>query len=298
MQRPSTRRRFLRGTALTGLATLAGCLGSGSTNAPADSTPEATDSPPNTSTDAPPETATPTRDEWLDGANGFEGTVDDIEPGRDPTVGVGTRAQANDGRAFEPAAVHVAPGTTITWEWTGHGGAHNVVATDGTFDSGDPVSEHGEQFVYTFEDAGTYRYVSEPSADAGMRGVVLVSEFPSSGYQRVDRWLWGIDGYEGELVDRTGEDTATVDVGTDNVMGQFGFDPMALKVSSGTTVRWEWTGRGGPHNVVFQNIDIHSGQVDHEPDTTFEYTFEESGVHRYACQPHRTIGQRGAVVVE
>jgi halocyanin-like protein len=70
--------------------------------------------------------------------------------------------------------VAVSTGTTVVWEWTGEGGAHNVVAEDGTFDSGETVTEAGTTFEYTFEEAGTYTYVCTPHEAVGMKGAVYV----------------------------------------------------------------------------------------------------------------------------
>lgn len=107
-------------------------------------------------------------------------------------------------------------------------------------------------------------------------------------------------GYEGDLDDQTGEDEVTVAVGT----GDQGtaFDPAAIRVDSGTTVVWEWTGEGGAHNVIPDDeSDIQDfgdeEQVD-DPDHTVEDTFEESGAALYYCDPHAAQGMYGAVVIE
>lgn len=82
--------------------------------------------------------------------------------------------------AFGPAAVHVDLGATVVWEWTGKGGAHNVVAEDGTFESGDPVGEAGATYRYTFEQTGIYRYYCNPHRAVGMKGAVVVgTDYPS-----------------------------------------------------------------------------------------------------------------------
>ena len=80
----------------------------------------------------------------LDGANNFDGSVTDATGQDEVTVDVG----AGDGLAFGPAAVHVDNGATVVWEWTGEGGAHNVVANDETFNSGSATSSG--TFEYTF----------------------------------------------------------------------------------------------------------------------------------------------------
>jgi halocyanin-like protein len=111
-------------------------------------------------------------DGYLDDVDNYDGTVD--YTGQDEvTVSVG----AINGLRFDPAAILVDPGTTVVWEWTGEGGAHNVVAQDETFDSGETVSEAGTTFEYTFEDAAdgdTFNYYCTPHEAAGMKGAVAV----------------------------------------------------------------------------------------------------------------------------
>ncbi len=110
----------------------------------------------------------------LDGANNFDGSVTDATGQDEVTVEVG----AGDGLAFGPAAVHVDNGATVVWEWTGEGGAHNVVANDETFNSGSAVTSG--TFEYTFEEDGIYNYVCVPHEGSGMLGSVVVGEeFPT-----------------------------------------------------------------------------------------------------------------------
>lgn len=107
-----------------------------------------------------------------------------------------------------------------------------------------------------------------------------------------DGWFDDVDNYEG-TVDRTGADEVTVEVGSD---GGLSYGPAAVAVSPGTTVRWEWTGEGGDHNVAAENGDFTSETVS-EAGHTFEYTFDESGIYEYVCTPHRAVGMKGAVYV-
>lgn len=109
---------------------------------------------------------------YLDGVDNYDFTHD--WRGKDAvTVEVGSKANMGD-YGFSPAAIAVSPGTTVTWEWTGHGGAHNVVATQGTFDSGEPVDDAGTRFEYTFDRPGTYTYVCEPHEAMDMKGAIFV----------------------------------------------------------------------------------------------------------------------------
>lgn len=58
-------------------------------------------------------------------------------------------------RAFSPADISVAPGTTITWK-NNDSTAHTVTASGGAFDSG--RLESGQEFGFTFSEPGTYEY--------------------------------------------------------------------------------------------------------------------------------------------
>jgi len=112
-------------------------------------------------------------DSYLSDANGYDGSIADRTGESNPTVMVGAGDQ---GLAFDPAAIRVSTGTTVTWEWTGEGGGHNVVSDDGTFSSGDSdyVSEAGYTYEYTFESAGNYTYYCVPHQGLGMLGAVVV----------------------------------------------------------------------------------------------------------------------------
>lgn len=122
-------------------------------------------------------------------ANLFNGTTAD-RTGQDAvTIRVGA---GDGGLAFDPPAVVVDPGTTVTWEWTGEGGGHNVIndpeagdAEAELFNSGETVNEAGFTFEHTFEEgqAGAHPYFCSPHQTLGMVGVVAV----------------GIDNAEGEV---------------------------------------------------------------------------------------------------
>ena len=109
-------------------------------------------------------------EEYLSGAQNYEGEVTDATGEDNPTVDVG----AGNGLAFDPAAIRVSEGTTVTWVWTGDGGGHNVVHEDGDFESGDPVIDEGHEFEYTFDESGNYLYFCDPHEASGMKGAVIV----------------------------------------------------------------------------------------------------------------------------
>lgn len=109
-----------------------------------------------------------------------------------------------------------------------------------------------------------------------------------------DGWL---DGVDGGYLDARGQSEVTVLVGADGNTGSFAFDPAGLWVDPGTTVTWEWTGDGGGHNVNAQSGADFGTDIIAEAGFTFSYTFEESGITTYQCDPHATLGMKGAVAV-
>lgn len=110
-----------------------------------------------------------------------------------------------------------------------------------------------------------------------------------------DGWFDGVESYRG-TDDVRGRTTVTVTVGAKDALGYFSFAPAALAVSPGTTVTWEWTGKGGAHDVVALDGTFESPPSD-RPDATFSHTFDAPGVFKYYCTPHRGMGMKGAVVV-
>jgi len=128
--------------------------------------------------------------------------------------------------------------------------------------------------------------------DTTTNGDVATASVPSD----VDSYLNENDArlYDGNAVDRTGQDTVTVSVGAGDQ--DYAFDPAAVKVSTGTTVEWAWGGNLS-HNVVATDDTFASDQYT-SPGVNFSYTFEEAGNYTYYCTPHRTQGMHGAIIVE
>jgi len=108
-------------------------------------------------------------------------------------------------------------------------------------------------------------------------------------------WFSNTSNFDG-TVDRTGQETVTITVGAKGNNGNFAFGPAAVQVDPGTTVVWKWSGKGSLHDVVAEDGSFESETTD-EKGHTFEQTFDESGVTKYACSPHKPMGMKGAVVV-
>jgi halocyanin-like protein len=110
----------------------------------------------------------------------------------------------------------------------------------------------------------------------------------------LEEYLADARNFEGEVVDRTGTDRTTVTVGAGSA--GLAFAPPAIEVSTGTTVRWEWTGEGGQHNVVDTDGAFESS-LKGSQGATFEHTFESTGEFLYYCKPHESVGMLGGVRV-
>lgn len=126
--------------------------------------------------------------------------------------------------------------------------------------------------------------------DSGNGGNTGVDD--ANGGGSVDDWLADTENY-GSVEDMTGEDSVTVEVGAEGNSGSNAFAPAAIEVSPGTTVVWNWV--NGYHNVVAENGLFESGEP--EQNATFEHTFETTGTVLYSCEPHESMGMKGAVVV-
>ncbi|MEM4781313.1 MAG: halocyanin domain-containing protein [Halalkalicoccus sp.] len=109
---------------------------------------------------------------FVEDAPNFDST-DDQRGEEEVTVDVGG---GDDGLTFEPAAIWVDPGTTVIWEWTGEGGAHNVNGVEGEEFQSDTTDEAGFTFEHTFEEEGINEYECSPHTAQNMHGGVAVGE--------------------------------------------------------------------------------------------------------------------------
>ncbi|WP_309484870.1 halocyanin domain-containing protein [Halorhabdus salina] len=147
-------------------------------------------------------------------------------------------------------------------------------------------------------DGLTRRELLRGGAAAGTAAAGLAATGTATAQSGVDfdGWFSDVSNYDG-IVDRRGQDEVTVEVGVQANGSDWGFGPAAVRVDPGTTVVWEWTGRGGAHNVVAENDGYSSGTAVNEAGETFEQTFEETGISKYFCDPHLAVGMKGAIVI-
>lgn len=240
---------------------------------------------------------------WFDNTSNYNGTIDKTGQ-QEVTIAVG--AKGNNGNyAFSPAAIRVDPGTKIVWKWTGKGSMHNVVNEAGSFKS-DMTDKAGYTFSYTVEQTGIIKYACQPHKAMGMKGAIVVGN-PSGSGQATNAsrtqssepdyggWFSNVSNYT-ETVDKTGQREVSITVGAKGNNGNYAFEPPAVRIDPGTTIIWEWSGKGGVHNVAAEDGSFESKMTD-EAGFTFEQTIESPSILKYACVPHKVMGMKGALVV-
>ena len=182
MHMDKQRRRFLRLSGIAAAGAIAGCSTETTTDTP-DQGAEDDGSGAAVATGTPTGTPEPMAGDaefdfggWLGDTSNYDGTTVDERGTGSVTIEVG--ASANGGAfGFAPAAVWIDPGTEVTWEWTGNGGTHNVVAQSGAdFRSGDPTDESSMTFSQTLDDTGVVTYYCNPHKGMGMKGAIVAGE--------------------------------------------------------------------------------------------------------------------------
>lgn len=113
----------------------------------------------------------------------------------------------------------------------------------------------------------------------------------------VREWLERTNEYDGSITDRTDAEEILISAGAGSE--GLAFFPAATRIETGTTVTWAWSGAGGEHNVVHDADEplFDSGEPIDNPDEEYAFTFEETGVHQYVCEPHWVAGMRGVIEV-
>jgi halocyanin-like protein len=127
-------------------------------------------------------------------------------------------------------------------------------------------------------------------------------------YPSIDEWLTEteVGDADGTYDDERDSDTVDIDVGASGNGGNLAFGPSAVVVSAGTTVRWNWTGEGGAHNVEAEpddqigesDYEFSSGEAVDSDSEQFTQTLDSAGVALYHCEPHLAVGMKGGIAVE
>jgi plastocyanin len=95
------------------------------------------------------------------------------------------------------------------------------------------------------------------------------------------------------LQDGGEEHTVTVDGFGSNIR----FVPETLTINEGDSVRFLWSGQLLPHNAIEVNEVFNSGEAMSNVDYTYNFTYNQSGVYEFYCEPHRNLGMLGEITV-
>jgi len=314
------RRRFVSATATLVTVGLAGCGGDG----------DSTDSPTATDTATDTETDTATQ-----GGNGVTHTVDmtdqlvfdpdslTIAPG-DTVVWENVGTIGHSVTAYEEDL----PDGADYWASGGfdsEAAARDAYSGTGSLEETGNVAG-GESWSHTFETEGVHQYFCIPHEAAGMVGEIEVSTggatatgtatattdtttatttdtaAPTATPNAIDQYMLNegtpANNYDGTVVDMTGNGTITVEVGAGSMGLAYG--PAAVRIDTGTTIQFEWTGNGGGHNVVATDdaaAPLDSGAAEGGTGVKYEYTFDSTGLTPYYCTPHQSAGMKGVIEV-
>ncbi len=118
-------------------------------------------------------------------------------------------------------------------------------------------------------------------------------EFDDAVPDAVAEHLSGANNVDGSITDLTGQSSVTIDVGPN---GNFAYGPALARVNVGTRVTWEWQTSG--HTVTSESTPEESFDSGlSNTGSMFEQTLGQSGNVLYICEPHRSQGHRGALIV-
>ena len=75
------------------------------------------------------------------------------------------------------------------------------------------------------------------------------------------------------------------------------FSPSSVTVDEGDAVRFFWDGQILPHNAVEENGTFDSGDTKSNEDYRFVFLPGLNGTFEYYCEPHRSLGMVGEIIV-
>lgn len=75
------------------------------------------------------------------------------------------------------------------------------------------------------------------------------------------------------------------------------FSPSSVTISEGDAVRFFWDGQILPHNAVEENETFDSGDTKSGEDYRFVFVPGLNGTFEYYCEPHRSLGMVGQIIV-
>jgi plastocyanin len=99
--------------------------------------------------------------------------------------------------------------------------------------------------------------------------------------------------------DRSDYGTEPIDEGEvkEIVISNFAFTAPAITIAQGTTVRWR-NATGTFHTVTPDGHQAFAARQTNSQGQTFQTRFDTPGIYKYFCEPHRTLGMTGEIVVQ
>jgi plastocyanin len=184
--------------------------------------------------------------------------------------------------SYQPPALEVAVGATVTWENIDGDDDHTVTSTDGAFNSG--VFAPGSDFEHTFDAPGTFPYFCAIHPE--MEGTItVVGDAPApvaSG---------AVESASPVASSAPAEATAIEPAAVSIV--DLTFEPATIEIDAGGVVTWTNDDDGIPHTVTARDGAFDSGVL--ESGDSFSQTFATPGSYDYFCAIHPSM--TGTVVV-
>ena len=177
--------------------------------------------------------------------------------------------------SFQPPALEVATGATVSWENIDGDDDHTVTADDGSFNSG--VLPAGSAFEHTFDAPGTYTDFCAIHPE--MQGTItVVGDDPIPAEQVV-------------VESPSPDDPATAGAATPAEPAavsvvDLAFEPATIEVAAGAAVTWT-NDDGVPHTATANEGEFNSGVL--ERGDSFSQTFETPGSFDYFCAIHPSM---------
>jgi len=208
-------------------------------------------------------------------------------PVTSPTVAVGEAEVELEDNVARPAVLTVRVGTRV--KFGNRDAQARIIRSDsGAFTSG--TLQKGEEFTYTFTQAGEYLYYSDPGGGPGGQGLsgkIIVLQ--SGGTAPVSNPT---------AAPTTVGGSPTVAVGEAEVeLEDFQMVPQVLTVKVGTRVKFGNKDQAA-HTVTSDTGLFDSGSL--QKGEEFFYTFTKAGEYPYYCAPHggpNGQGMSGKIIV-
>jgi halocyanin-like protein len=143
------------------------------------------------------------------------------------------------------------------------------------------------------------RGVAGATAASTAAGTAAAQEGEGGGGSERPVWPSYVDGAkDGSYENLRGESSVTVEVGAGS--DGLAFSPTKIWIDTGTEVVFEWVSDG--HNVLPESQPEGAGWEGSGPALedsgfTYSHTFETGGMYPYFCQPHESLGMKGAIAV-